>query len=163
MILHRRSVETMMELSYAGVCFDLFGTLVDDEGRTIAGVREALDRLRDARWAIVTSASRSAATGLIARAQLALPPVLVSADDVVRSKPSPDPYAVAAQRLSLDPLRTLAVEDSASGVDAARAAGMEVIFIARGRPAGSSRAEFAVDRFNRLQFAVENGGIVVRF
>lgn len=152
-----------MELSYAGVCFDLFGTLVSDDGAPIAGARETLAGLDGVPWAIVTSASRRAATALLARAGLPMPPVLVSADDVERNKPAPDPYAVAARRLAIDPERALAIEDSASGVDAAQAAGMEVIFIARGRPAGSSRAEFAVDRFSRLRIAAHDGTIVVRF
>lgn len=53
--------------------------------------------------------------------------VVLSADDVVRAKPAPDLYVLAAQRLGLEPARCVAVEDSAAGVAAARAAGCPVV------------------------------------
>jgi HAD superfamily hydrolase (TIGR01509 family) len=47
----------------------------------------------------------------------------VSADDVVRTKPHADPYLAAAAALGVDPARCVALEDSATGATAARAAG----------------------------------------
>ena len=151
-----------MELSYAGICFDLFGTLVGEDGAAIAGARETLLLLGASRWAIVTSAPRGLARVLIARAGLATPPVMVGANDVARGKPAPDPYALAAKRLHIDPARTLVVEDSASGVDAAHAAGMEAVYILRGRPASAcARADYYIERFDRLGVAVRADGEVV--
>lgn len=126
-----------MPLSYAAICFDLFGTLVEDEGRAIDGAREALALLPAHRVAIVTSAPRRSALALLARAGLAAPPVLVTADDVDRGKPSPEPYLLAAARLAVEPVSALVVEDSVSGVAAARAAGMDAAFVLRG-PAASA-------------------------
>jgi mannitol-1-/sugar-/sorbitol-6-phosphatase len=123
-----------MTHSYAAICFDLFGTLVDDEANAIAGAHEALALLPANRIAIVTSASRRTALALIARAGLVAPPVVITADDVERGKPSPEPYTLAAGRLAIDPSQALVVEDSASGVVAAQAAGMDVAFVLRGRP-----------------------------
>jgi mannitol-1-/sugar-/sorbitol-6-phosphatase len=151
-----------MELSYAGICFDLFGTLVTDDGAAIDGARETLAGLGDERWAIVTSCPRGFALVLIARARLAMPPVLVSADDVARGKPAPDPYALAAKRLAIDPSQALVVEDSASGVDAAHAAGMEAIYVLRGRPASAcARADYYVERFDQIGVGVGAGGTFV--
>jgi sugar-phosphatase len=151
-----------MELSYAGICFDLFGTLVSEDGAAIVGARETLALLGAGRWAIVTSAPRGLARVLIARAGLATPPVMVGANDVARGKPAPDPYALAAKRLHIDPARTLVVEDSASGVDAAHAAGMEAVYILRGRPASAcARADYYIERFDRLGVAVRADGEVV--
>lgn len=151
-----------MELSYAGICFDLFGTLVTDDGRAIDGAREALASLGTERWAIVTSCPRGFALALIARAELTAPPVLVSADDVTRGKPAPDPYALAAKRLAIEPSRTLVVEDSASGVDAAHAAGMEAVYVLRGRPASAcARADYYVERFDQIGVALGAGGTFV--
>jgi mannitol-1-/sugar-/sorbitol-6-phosphatase len=148
-----------MDLSYAGICFDLFGTLVTDEGAAIDGARETLAALGGERWAIVTSCPRSFALVLIARAGLTLPPVMVSADDVGRGKPAPDPYALAAKRLAIEPAQTLVVEDSRSGVDAAHAAGMDVIYVLRGRPASScARADYYVERFDQIGVALGAGG-----
>jgi HAD superfamily hydrolase (TIGR01509 family) len=55
--------------------------------------------------------------------------VVVSADQVPRGKPAPDVYLRALELLGSDPLRTAAVEDSASGIRSAYAAGLAVIAI----------------------------------
>jgi HAD superfamily hydrolase (TIGR01509 family) len=51
----------------------------------------------------------------------------VSSEEVARGKPSPDVYLEAALRLGVAAERCAAVEDSANGIRAARAAGMLVI------------------------------------
>ena len=43
---------------------------------------------------------------------------------VERGKPAPDLFLYAAEKMQTDPRRTLVIEDSASGVTAAKAAGM---------------------------------------
>lgn len=55
---------------------------------------------------------------------------VISAADVSRGKPDPEPYLAAADRLGLDPARAVAVEDSPPGIAAARAAGARVIALA---------------------------------
>lgn len=50
-------------------------------------------------------------------------PVTVTGDDVIRTKPHPDPYLLAARTLGVDPAMCVALEDSAIGATAARAAG----------------------------------------
>jgi HAD superfamily hydrolase (TIGR01509 family) len=52
---------------------------------------------------------------------------IVSADDVVRSKPFPDAYVAAAAALGFEPRRCLAIEDSPGGLGAARAAGLRTV------------------------------------
>ena len=47
-------------------------------------------------WAVVTSAGPELARRRLAAAGLALPPVLVSSNDVTRGKPAPDGYLLAA-------------------------------------------------------------------
>ncbi|WP_370275235.1 HAD family hydrolase, partial [Salipiger bermudensis] len=54
---------------------------------------------------------------------------VVTADCVARHKPHPDPFLEAARRLSADPARCLAVEDSPPGVAAALSAGMTVLHV----------------------------------
>lgn len=53
----------------------------------------------------------------------------ITGDDVVHGKPAPDPYLLAAQRLGVTPGRCVAVEDSASGIRSAHAAGMTLLAI----------------------------------
>jgi HAD superfamily hydrolase (TIGR01509 family) len=51
---------------------------------------------------------------------------LYTAQMVDRGKPAPDLFLYAARRMQADPARTLVIEDSVSGVRAAKAAGMTV-------------------------------------
>lgn len=129
-----------MRISYDAVLFDLFGTLVDDTARAMPGARDCLERLRDSRWAIVTSCGTRFARKLIAYAKLPLPPLLVTADDVAHNKPAPDGYLLAAARLHIEPRRVLVVEDSLQGIAAAREAGMDVVAVLRARPLTFVRA-----------------------
>ena len=50
--------------------------------------------------------------------------VIVTADDVVDSKPAPDVYLRAAEQLGVDPARCVAYEDSDIGLASARQAGV---------------------------------------
>lgn len=70
------------------------------------------------------------------RAAKYLPPALfdafdavVSGTDVARSKPAPDIYLRVAEALSLRPEQCMAVEDSPTGVEAARAAGCFTVMV----------------------------------
>ncbi|MEE1618060.1 HAD family hydrolase [Brachybacterium sp. J153] len=53
--------------------------------------------------------------------------VLEASDTVERAKPAPDMYAAAAAALGVDPAEALALEDSGTGAQAARAAGLRLI------------------------------------
>lgn len=55
--------------------------------------------------------------------------VVAARDDVLRGKPDPEIYHLVAGRLGLDPRECLVIEDSASGVAAALAAGMWCIAV----------------------------------
>jgi len=54
---------------------------------------------------------------------------IVTSDDVADAKPAPDIYLLACQRLGVSPSEALALEDSASGVAAAKAAGLTCIAV----------------------------------
>ena len=58
-----------------------------------------------------------------------MPRWIVCADDVSRGKPHPEPYLTAASLVGYPPQRCLAIEDAQAGVEAARAAGMQVLGI----------------------------------
>jgi 2-haloalkanoic acid dehalogenase type II len=68
--------------------------------------------------------------------------VTVAADEVARAKPAPDLFLAAAERLGVAPEDCVAVEDSPSGVEAALAAGLRVVAVARDP---SHRAALACD------------------
>ncbi len=54
---------------------------------------------------------------------------VVSGDQVNQGKPHPEPYLTAAGRLGVDPADCLAIEDSPTGADSARAAGCRVLVV----------------------------------
>jgi len=59
--------------------------------------------------------------------------------DLLRGKPDPDIFLLAAAELRVDPARCLVVEDAPSGIEAARAGGMAALAVARLGDASSLR------------------------
>ena len=55
--------------------------------------------------------------------------VIVSGFDVERAKPFPDVFLVTAERLGVDPVRTVVLEDSFNGIEAAFAGGFIPIMV----------------------------------
>lgn len=53
-------------------------------------------------------------------------PFIFSADQVPRAKPHPDLFLYAAEKMGTDPSRALVIEDSLTGISAAKAANMRV-------------------------------------
>jgi len=56
-------------------------------------------------------------------------PVIITADDVARSKPAPDLFLLAAQGLGVAPASCLVFEDGHNGLRAAEAAGMQWVYV----------------------------------
>lgn len=56
-------------------------------------------------------------------------PIVVGADEVPRSKPAPDPYMAAVDRLGVAPSAAVAIEDAPLGLLSARTAGLHTIGI----------------------------------
>jgi beta-phosphoglucomutase family hydrolase len=54
---------------------------------------------------------------------------IVGAEDVAHGKPAPDPFLEAARRLGVEPGACLVFEDSPTGIEAAKAAGMQYVLI----------------------------------
>lgn len=78
-------------------------------------------------------------------------PVVVSVQDVQRGKPAPDVFLRAAELLQVSPHECCVIEDSAAGVEAARAANMKVIAITNSLPAEKlTRAHHVVDTYKEI-------------
>jgi mannitol-1-/sugar-/sorbitol-6-phosphatase len=98
----------------------------DVDGITVLpGAAELLEALDAAGvpTAIVTSSTDDLAEARLTATRLPHPAVVVTASDVVRGKPFPDPWLLGAERLGVDPADCLVVEDAVAGLVAARAAG----------------------------------------
>ena len=97
------------------------------ELQPIPGIREVIASL-EAPSAVVSSSKPERLALCLAVTDLAryFDGRIFSASMVARGKPAPDLFLLAAARLECEPRHVLAIEDSAPGVVAARAAGMTV-------------------------------------
>jgi sugar-phosphatase len=93
----------------------------------LPGAAEILRALPPNRYAIVTSATRRLAEVRLRAAGLPITANLVTASDVKRGKPNPDPYLMGAETLQVPPANCIIIEDAPSGVRAGKAAGARVI------------------------------------
>lgn len=87
-------------------------------------------------WAIVSSTHARHLGAMIAAAGLAVPPVLISGDDIERGKPDPQCFLLAAERLGVPPGGCTVIEDAPPGIRAAAAAGMACVAVATTHDAG---------------------------
>ena len=76
----------------------------------------------------------------------------VTGQDVTNGKPAPDTFLKAAEKLSLSANRCVVVEDAVQGVDAGKAAGMQVVAVTTTRKREDlHRADIIVDSLAQLQ------------
>jgi len=93
--------------------------------------------------------------------------VLVDGTDIVRGKPDPEVFLLAAQQLGLEPGVCLVVEDAASGIQAATAAGMDSVFLDGEKETGDDGETYRIRRLTELLLLLqpenpggtENGGL----
>ena len=114
--------------------------------------------------AIVTSGTTDLAEARLEATGLTHPPVVVTASDVERGKPWPDPWLEGARRLGVDPADCLVVEDAVAGLRAARAAGCRALVAVLGTTAREeleSEADVVVPDFTHLTTHVEGGRVSV--
>jgi HAD superfamily hydrolase (TIGR01509 family) len=97
---------------------------------TLPGVRELLAELdrRSLPRALVTSSWQGWVDALLGAIGLTGAfPVVVTEEQVENAKPAPEPFLKAAALLGVEPAACIAVEDTPSGIQAARAAGMYAV------------------------------------
>jgi len=93
----------------------------------LPGAMELLQALPLERWAIVTSCTRALAGVRIGAAGLTKPKHLVTATDVKRGKPDPEPYLKGAQILGTAASECIVIEDAPAGIRAGKAAGARAL------------------------------------
>lgn len=103
---------------------ELAGELAACAGATLLFAQLPLERL-----GIVTSASKGLALARLRGAGFAVPPVVVTSEEVSAGKPDPEGYLHAASRLGVEPANAIVIEDAPAGVAAALAAGMRVLAV----------------------------------
>ncbi|MEV5146264.1 HAD family phosphatase [Streptomyces sp. NPDC052727] len=81
----------------------------------------------------------------------------IAGDEVSRTKPFPDPYLLAAAGLGADPARCAVVEDTATGVAAAEAAGCRVVAVPSVAPIGPAEGRTVVASLEEVDLAFLRG------
>jgi mannitol-1-/sugar-/sorbitol-6-phosphatase len=113
----------------------------DKEGVTaLPGAAELLAQLPPDCFAIVTSATRPLAVARLGYAGIPVPRHMITANDVIQGKPSPEPFLKGAALLGCVPENCLAFEDSPAGIASARSAGMKAIALQTTYPADQLQA-----------------------
>ena len=93
----------------------------------LPGALALLQAIPQHRWAVVTSATRALAEVRLRAAGLLIPKHLVTATELLRGKPFPDPYLKGTEVLGIAPADCVVVEDAASGIRSGKAAGARVL------------------------------------
>lgn len=131
---------------------DAYLTIIDDGIPTMPGLYSLLDALDDAAipWAVATSTPRAIAGRILNYLKLSVRcGALACGDEVEHGKPAPDIYLLASERLGVNPMRCVALEDTPTGCAAAAAAGMRVLAVPTSLTA-EDRFDCATARYESL-------------
>ncbi|MEG4802626.1 HAD family phosphatase [Microcoleus sp. ARI1-B5] len=127
------------------------------------GLAEFIDKIRVSglKMAVVSGAMRSDIELVLDRSGLAANfELIVAGDDLAASKPEPDGYLLAVERLNqkypdfkLQPIECLALEDTFAGIEAAKKAGIQVAGVTHTYPFHmiQRQANWTVDYFADLE------------
>jgi HAD superfamily hydrolase (TIGR01509 family) len=127
----------------------------------VAGVEALLEALRTP-YCVASNGNRAKVeftlghTGLLPR----FAGRIFSADDVLHPKPAPDLFLHAARRMGVAPRHTIVIEDTPTGIAAAKAAGMRAIGFAAMTPGprlAAAGADALAESMNRLQVLLTAG------
>lgn len=101
-----------------------------DKSALLPGSEETLLKLREKNILIALGSASKNAIDILKQIEIYdLFNEISSGLDVTRSKPDPQVFLVAAQKLGLDPSECLVVEDSKAGIVAAKAGGMKSLAV----------------------------------
>jgi beta-phosphoglucomutase len=121
------------------------------------GVKEMLIQLREQGYKIaLASSSKNAETVLRLLQVKNLFDTIVDGTMITHSKPDPEIFLLAANRLGIDPSQCVVFEDAEAGVEAALAAGMKCVGIGSVDQLGKANAivkttaDFKIDQLDSL-------------
>lgn len=132
---------------------ELMHSLLQKEVSSRPGAVELVSRLRadGVRLALASNSSRFLVETALATAGLTDAfEAIVTSDDVAQAKPAPDIYLLACARLGIEPTEALALEDSAPGIEAAKAAGLVCIAVPQFAETDVSAADRVIDSLEEL-------------
>lgn len=166
-VLLRTEFEDMATTFHKNIPFEKIREVRDkilleqlDKGiKSIPHAKEILEALsKNYQLGLVSSGERFYSEGVLEKLGLLnFLGVMVFGDDVKSHKPHPGPYLQAAKNLGLDPSACLVIEDSESGVKAAKSAGMKVVarVAEHNKNKDLSQADFVVEDLREIPEILE--------
>jgi sugar-phosphatase len=130
----------------------------------LPGAVELLTSIPAHRWTIATSCTRRLAEARLRAAGLPIPPCIVTATDVTRGKPDPEPFLEAAAKLNFRPSECVVCEDVPAGVLSGKAAGAQVVALRTTFPIAELRAagaDFVVHSCADISVAESAGSLAL--
>lgn len=121
-----------------------------DAVREIPGAAALLGNIPRDRFAVVTSASREIAVQRLAATGIAIPDVLITADDVTEGKPSPEGYRSALRLLNAAATESAVFEDAEAGILAGLASGACTVVVG-GYTSPTTEGLLRVSDFRKVQ------------
>lgn len=122
------------------------------------GVKEVVDffKSKGIKVAVVTASKVNVADDYMTRAGIReYFDIIISARDVKRGKPFPYVYEYAVNYLGLKPDECIAFEDSRNGIESAKTAGVNTVFIPDLTPCDNTVREFTDETYDSLVDFVE--------
>jgi sugar-phosphatase len=160
----RRSIETIravapqLDAEKENVTVERLEIENKDGVVALPGARELLSTLPTDRFAIVTSATRPLAVARLGYAGISIPKHIITADDVIQGKPSPEPYQKGAALLGFAATDCLVFEDTPAGIAAGHAAGAKAIALQGTYPlAALQKAEAIVASLASVKAKFQDG------
>lgn len=170
-VIHgRRAIDTLIELrpdlnpqAELALLEDI--EIADTEGlNVLPGVCDLIDKLPSDRWTVVTSATDRLARVRLAAGGVPVPERLVTAERVSHGKPHPEPFQAGAALLGFAPAECVVFEDSASGVEAARAAGCIVVATTFSHPVESlGDAHYLIEDLTGVEATAHTDNVELSF
>jgi beta-phosphoglucomutase len=146
-----KAYSTAEKKKMAGRKNDIYQKLLNglSPSDVLPGVASTLQALREQGVKIaIGSSSKNAAPILRAIGLADVFGAVVDGNNISRSKPDPQVFRLAAERLEVPPEQCLVVEDADAGVEAALAAGMSVLAV--GSASGHPRATLSAENLAQI-------------
>jgi len=139
------------------IFFDLYAQNVSTRSRLYAGVEEGLGFLRGAGYRLGAVTNKPERFTLPLLSTMGLRDyfeIVVSGDSLPEKKPDPLPLLHAADAMGIAPAHALMLGDSRSDVEAARAAGFQIVCVSygynRGEDIRAARPDAVIDSLTEL-------------
>jgi len=142
----------------------IYQALLGKELKLIDGIRDLLDWLSDKKWplALATSTNKKSMDYIMKKFDLGRYFISkLSKEDVSNHKPAPDVYLKSAEILKVQPNTCLMFEDTPTGIEAAKRAGMKCIAITTTYTKEYlSQADLIIDSYQQLD--MNNLGALIK-